>query len=389
MDRILPVFPLEITAHFYWQHRIKNNKLQSVATIGRLEYMCQSRTSSSKSIRFQQFLQSPPPPTTTASTAPKPSSNMSERTKMSDYSTCSNSTNPAASSVEGSEASDRSLRFSRLAKVYCIPALCEYSAEEISEMWTTDEDMERSQASVVDVIRYMRNDCTSVDLDLDHRATDNAGCIPCIRGLEHLMTQERIDRRQRHKEKVYDSVLEEQFDQEAKGLDVLDVEAIAAASERHSQSAKDAALARGTADAEYVKLHVYYDEIDTAVDDEDQGRTDEKEDAQVPHDLVTCTTSKDKATDGQPQGNQFFSTLFTALDLSSEEMSATATNPSRTSCASASTASEATDSFYEKLHSLKLRSGAKVLNRLYQDDSKKANLRFMLARQNSFGANSA
>ena len=314
---------------------------------------------------------------------------MSERIEMSDYSTYSNSTNPAASSVEGSETSDRSLRFSRLAKVYCIPALCEYTTEEIEQMWTTDEDMERSQASVVDVIRYMRNDCSSVDFDIDRHSTDSDECIPCIRGLEHLMTQERIDRRQRHKEKVYDSVLEEQFDQEAKGLDLLDVEAIAAASERHSQSAKDAALARGTADAEYVKLHVYYDEIDTAVDDEDQGRTDEKEDAQVPHDLVTCTASKDKATDGQPQGNQFFSTLFTALDLSSEEMSATATNPSRTSCASASTASEATDSFYEKLYSLKLRSGAKVLNRLYQDDSKKANLRFMLARQNSFGANSA
>ena len=348
---------------------------------------------------------------------------MSERTKMSDYSTCSNSTNPAASTVEGSEASDRSLRFSRLAKVYCIPALCEYSAEEISEMWTTDEDMERSQASVVDVIRYMRNDCTSVDLDLDHHATDNDECIPCIRGLEHLMTQERIDRRQRHKEKVYDSVLEEQFDQEAKGLDLLDAEAIAAASERHSQSAKDAALARGTADAEYVKLHVYYDEIDTAVDDEDDG-----EDTRAPTD---ATHTNDKVVDGPPQGNQFFSTLFTALDLSSEEMSATATNPTHTppaaptrstfedknkkkrptrrtalhlksrqvttsmtnptgtSCASASTASEATDSFYEKLHSLKLRSGAKVLNRLYQDDSKKANLRFMLARQNSFGANSA
>ena len=284
-------------------------------------------------------------------------------------------------------------------------------------MWTTDEDMERSQASVVDVIRYMRNDCTSVDLDLDHHATDNDECIPCIRGLEHLMTQERIDRRQRHKEKVYDSVLEEQFDQEAKGMDLLDVEAIAAASERHSQSAKDAALARGTADAEYVKLHVYYDEIDTAVDDEDDG-----EDTRAPTD---ATHTNDKVVvDGPPQGNQFFSNLFTALDLSSEEMSATATNPTRTppaaptrstfedknnkkrptrriallhlksrqvttsmtnptgtSCASASTASEATDSFYEKLHSLKLRSGAKVLNRLYHDDSKKANLRFMLARK--------
>jgi hypothetical protein len=241
------------------------------------------------------------------------------------------------------------------------------------------------------------------------------------------MTQERIERRQRHKEKVYDSVLEEQFDQEAKGLDLLDVEAIAAASERHSQSAKDAALARGTADAEYVKLHVYYDETDTTADVEDQGRTDEKEDSQAPQDLATCTTSKDKPTDGHPQGNQFFSTLFTALDLSSEEMSATAnptpagstpsifennnnetfarrsttlylkssqvttsmSNPTGTSCASASTASEATDSFYEKLHSLKLRSGAKVLNRLYEDDSKKKNLRLMLARQASFSANSA
>ena len=372
---------------------------------------------------MQQFLQSSAN-TSATSTTRKPNSNMSESTIMSDYSTCSDSSNPAATNAEGSNTSDRSLRFSRLAKVYCIPALCEYSTEEISHMWTTDADMERSQASVVDVIRYMRNDCTSVDLDLHHHGADDDDCIPCIRGLEHLMTQERMDRRQRHKEKVYDSVLDEQFDQEAKGLDRLDVEAIAAASEKHSQSAKDAALARGTADAEYVKLHVYYDEIVTATTaDEDEG-----EDVQLPQDLTT--QSNDNATHGQPQGNQFFSTLFTALDLSSEEMSTANPAPptahtrstfegtnnihnknnrtptrkstlrlksrqaTNTTSASASTASEATDSFYEKLNSLKLRSGAKVLNKLYQDDSKKTNLRFMLATRQtastkSFSANSA
>ena len=267
--------------------------------------------------------------------------------------------------------SRKSVRFARLAKVYCIPALSEISEEEFAAMWTNGGDMQQAQANVVTAIRALRNGDSSLD--------DEDG--PSSRGLEHMITQERMERRQRNKERVYDAVLNAQFEFQERGISPDD-EAIASASERHSQWAKDVALAFGTSDAEYVKQHV------------------------CPPQAGELHVAEKQNNKKEEQESQFYARLVNALDLSSEtfrddeDTSKDETNtttprskyplPNRegkskralpqSSLKKSQSLLDPNESLYDRL----MKSGSsKVLNKIYQGESQRVALRCLLKKETS------
>mmetsp|Transcript_4739 Transcript_4739/g.10066 ORF Transcript_4739/g.10066 Transcript_4739/m.10066 type:complete len:306 (+) Transcript_4739:104-1021(+) len=279
-----------------------------------------------------------------------------------------------SASVIRRSSSRKSVRFARLAKVYCIPALTEISEEEVAAIWTNGEDMQQTQANVVSAIRALRNGDASLD--------DEDG--PSSRGLEHMVTEERMERRQRNKRRVYDAVLDAQFQFQEQGISPDD-EAIASASERHSQWARDVARALGTSDAEYVRQHVCPPQAGETDEEENQYNKEEEQESQFYARLVNALGLSSEAS-------------YCDVDSSTPKDETGVTAPRRSKCPlpnregksrralpqpslkKSQSVLDPNESLYDRLV---MPGRSKVLNKIYQDESQRMVLRCLLKKDTS------
>ena len=128
---------------------------------------------------------------------------------------------------------NRRVTFVRRTYIYNIPSLQEFTDDEISQTWLTPQDEERIQNDMIQTVTCMR------------KGNLNTGM--CTRGLEHLKSSERTQRRVLDKKRVAHAVLAEQSNQFQKGI--YSSKNIAAISSALSQRSRDRAVLLAENDA--------------------------------------------------------------------------------------------------------------------------------------------
>ena len=101
---------------------------------------------------------------------------------------------------------NRRVAFVKTTYVYEVLSLEEYTDEEISQTWLTPQDEKRIQKDVLRTIACMR------------KGIDNKAQITSTRGLEHMESTQRMQRRILEKQRLVDAVLSEQFNQFRRGI---------------------------------------------------------------------------------------------------------------------------------------------------------------------------
>ena len=136
-------------------------------------------------------------------------------------------------SIDHHRRCNRRVTFVRRTYIYNIPSLQEFTDDEISQTWLTPQDEERIQNDMIQTVTCMR------------KGNLNTGM--CTRGLEHLKSSERTQRRVLDKKRVAHAVLAEQSNQFQKGI--YSSKNIAAISSALSQRSRDRAVLLAENDA--------------------------------------------------------------------------------------------------------------------------------------------
>ena len=127
----------------------------------------------------------------------------------------------------------RRVTFVKTAYVYNIPSLKEFTDKEISQTWLTPQDEERIKNDMLRTVVCMRKGDINIGM--------------CTRGLEHLKSSERTQRRVSDKQRVVHAVLSEQSNQCHR--EIYSSKNIAAVSSALSQRARDRAVLLAAHDA--------------------------------------------------------------------------------------------------------------------------------------------
>lgn len=136
-------------------------------------------------------------------------------------------------SIDRQHRCHRRVTFVKTTYVYNIPSLKEFTDEEISQMWLTPQDEDRIKNDMLRTVVCMRKGDINIDM--------------CTRGLEHLKSSERTQRRVLDKQRVVHAVLSEQSNQFHRGI--CSSKNTAAVSSELSQRARDRAVLLAAHDA--------------------------------------------------------------------------------------------------------------------------------------------
>ena len=140
-----------------------------------------------------------------------------------------------ANQRSSSSSSTKSVNFLRQTRTYLVPNLDEFTEEDYSRMFFTEQDRNRIQQDIIDSIAAMRIDSQQSDL--------------CIRGLESMRSNSHSEQAQTSRLQVINAVLDEQDRQWDEHDDIVDHEKVSQASMGHSSSAIEEAITRAAEDS--------------------------------------------------------------------------------------------------------------------------------------------
>lgn len=156
------------------------------------------------------------------------------------------------------------LSFNRRTSVYLVPDLASFADEDLERIYFNEADTARFQRDAVQSILTMRSEPDRADDD-DYTS----------RGFEHMRDATTVEARKTARQQVIHAVLDEQDRQWDCHNDVVDPNALAAASRRHSIESIEEARLMAEADEEFALAYNPRPVVPNKEDDEDEGISNE------------------------------------------------------------------------------------------------------------------